>query len=394
MSNWQTTCLGELLSRSIETAEILPGESYKEITVKLWGKGVVLRGIASGAAFNGSRRFLARKGQLILSRIDARNGAIGIVPETLDESVVSNDFPLFRLDPNRVLPQYFEWLSKTKPFVELCQNASEGTTNRVRLQENRFLNLQIPLPSLPEQRRIVARIEELAAKINEARERRRYINDTELPSLRSGMVTRAFQDKWTSARLEDLCSLITDGTHQTPRYADDGYMFLSAQNVKPFKFMPDVHRKVSVEDYRACIARAKPQKGDVLMTRVGAMIGEAAVIDRDLDFAFYVSLAILRPIRDKVLPEFLVHWLNSPSGLLESRKQTLGKGHSQGNLNLKLLRGFQIPLPSLAEQRRIIATLANVHSQVDGIKRLQAEIAAKLDSLLPSILDKAFTGEL
>ena len=138
MSNWQTTCLGELLSRSIETAEILPGESYKEITVKLWGKGVVLRGIASGAAFNGSRRFLARKGQLILSRIDARNGAIGIVPETLDESVVSNDFPLFRLDPNRVLPQYFEWLSKTKPFVELCQNASEGTTNRVRLRKIGF----------------------------------------------------------------------------------------------------------------------------------------------------------------------------------------------------------------------------------------------------------------
>jgi type I restriction enzyme S subunit len=97
MTDWQAISLGELLSRSTEVAEIKPDESYKEITVRLWGKGVVLRGVASGAEFNGSRRFLARKGQLILSRIDARNGAIGIVPELLDGSVVSNDFPLFRL---------------------------------------------------------------------------------------------------------------------------------------------------------------------------------------------------------------------------------------------------------------------------------------------------------
>ena len=169
MTDRQAIPLSELLSRSSEIAQIQPDESYKEITVKLWGKGVVLRGIVSGVQLNGSRRFIARRGQLILSRIDARNGAIGMVPDSLDGAVVSTDFPLFRLEANRVLPDYFEWLTKTKPFVQLCQRASEGTTNRVRLQEDRFLNLQITLPPLPEQRRIVARIEELAAKINEAR---------------------------------------------------------------------------------------------------------------------------------------------------------------------------------------------------------------------------------
>jgi type I restriction enzyme, S subunit len=124
------------------------------------------------------------------------------------------------------------------------------------------------------------------------------------------------------------------------------------------------------------------------------MIGEAAVIDRDLDFAFYVSLAILRPIRERIIPEFLVHWLNSPIGLSQSRKQTLGKGHSQGNLNLKLLRGFQVPLPSLAEQHHIVTTLVNVQLQVDNVKKLQGQTSAEIDALLRSILDRAFKGDL
>ena len=94
------------------------------------------------------------------------------------------------------------------------------------------------------------------------------------------------------------------------------------------------------------------------------------------------------------MPEFLVHWLNSPMGLAPSRRQTLGKGHSQGNLNLKLLRGFEIPLPSVSEQRRIVAELEAMREHVDALKHLQSESAAKLDALLPSILDKAFKGEL
>ena len=140
-----------------------------------------------------------------------------------------------------------------------------------------------------------------------------------------------------------VCSIITDCTHQTSRYVEDGYTFLSAQHVKPFRFMPEQHRKVSFEDYLSCITRAKPHKGDVLLTRVGAGIGEAAMLDRDIDFAFYVSLALIRPNISKVLPEFLVYWLNSSGGLAQARRQTLGKGHSQGNLNLKLLRKFRLP---------------------------------------------------
>ena len=166
---WPKVKLGEVLRRSQETAEIKPESEYREVTVRLWGKGVVQRGLVSGSEISGSRRFAARAGQLIFSRIDARNGAIGIVPSALDGATVTNDFPVFDVDSGRIEPTFLGWLSKTPDFIELCKRVSEGTTNRVRLQETRFLTLEIPLPPLAEQRRIVARIEELAVRNAEAR---------------------------------------------------------------------------------------------------------------------------------------------------------------------------------------------------------------------------------
>ena len=94
---WQQHKLGDLLTRSGEAAQPAADAEYKEITIRLWGKGVLERGRISGAAVNG-RRFIARKNQFIASRIDARNGAMGIVPETLDGALVTNDFP-WRIQP-------------------------------------------------------------------------------------------------------------------------------------------------------------------------------------------------------------------------------------------------------------------------------------------------------
>ena len=94
-SPWPQVRLSEVIHRSDETAVIYPDAEYREVTVKLWGKGVIQRGIVSGAELFGTRRYVAHAGQLILSRIDARNGAIGLVPVELDGAIVSSDFPTF-----------------------------------------------------------------------------------------------------------------------------------------------------------------------------------------------------------------------------------------------------------------------------------------------------------
>ena len=157
---WSIVPLGEILAKSEEWVYLKPGERYQEVTVRLWGKGVVQRREVTGAEVSSNRRLVVRSGQFILSRIDARNGASGIVPESLDGAIVSNDFPVFILDNSRILPSFLGWMSKTREFVDLCKTTSEGTTNRVRMKEDRFLATGIPFPPLPEQQRIVTRIEE------------------------------------------------------------------------------------------------------------------------------------------------------------------------------------------------------------------------------------------
>jgi type I restriction enzyme S subunit len=276
----------------------------------------------------------------------------------------------------------------------------------------------MPLPPLPEQQRIVARIEELAGKIAEALRigveleesvsslwsaaalkylgplRKVHASDATSQDNAPVCDRQSSRNRWEWVRLGNVCSMITDGTHQTPSYVDDGMPFLSAQNVKPFRFLPEGHRKVSREDYEKYISRVKPEAGDVLMTRVGAMIGEAAVIDRPLDFAFYVSLCLLKLIRDKIDPSFLVCWLNSPQGVEAAKRNTLGKGHSQGNLNLNLVREFVVPLPPLHQQRRIAAELLDLRKRTEEANRERVTNQQMIAALLPSVLDKAFRGEL
>jgi type I restriction enzyme S subunit len=162
-------------------------------------------------------------------------------------------------------------------------------------------------------------------------------------------------ENWTWIRLADICELITDGTHQTPNYTNNGRIFLSAQNVKPFRFMPENCRYVSEEDYQEYVKNRKAQFEDILLTRVGAGIGEAAVIDKKMDFAFYVSIGLIRPMKMFIDPYYLTIFLNSPIGTEKSKINTYGKGVSQGNLNLGLIKKFIVPIPPINEQRRIVA---------------------------------------
>jgi type I restriction enzyme S subunit len=395
-NNWLRVQLGELLKKSERWIRIQPNETYKLVTVRLWGKGVVLRGQLTGAEITASEMLQVQPDQFILSRIDARNGAFGLIPESLDGAIVSNDFPVFDIDSTRLLSAFLSWMSKTRDFVDFCRAASEGTTNRVRLKEDRFLTTAIALPPLEEQRRIVAKIQELAAKIGEARGlRQRSVVEIETLISSAGKHFFSAKDVEHLTRLEDLTTRITKGESpewQGFTYQESGPFFVRSENVLWGKFGKSKQVRIPVE-FHEKLSRSQLRAGDVLINLVGASIGRSCVVPDDIGKAnVNQAVAVISPDQKQLDSKFLMHFLIS-----EPAQKTIHGGKvetARPNISLTDLRNLMIPVYSLNEQLRIVAYLDGLQGKVDAVKNVQDHTAAELDALLPSILDKAFKGEL
>lgn len=171
MSDWPMIPLSEVLTRHDDRVNLDPDSEYRQITVRLWGKGLTQRTFVKGSTIAAVTQNRVKTGQFLISKIDARHGAFGLVPPELNGAVVSGDFPSFDVNADRALPDIINWISKTDWFVALCKRASEGSTNRVRLKEDRFLNQKIPLPPINIQRSIVAQLDGVAARLLPVRQR-------------------------------------------------------------------------------------------------------------------------------------------------------------------------------------------------------------------------------
>jgi type I restriction enzyme S subunit len=384
--------LGDVLRRSEEMIDLQSDVQYRQITLKLWGKGAVLRGILNGAEIAAPRQMRARRDQFILSRIDARNGALGLVPPELDGAVVSNDFPVFDIVAERILPTYLGWICKTKPFVERCQRASEGTTNRVRLKEERFLAEEIPLPPLTEQRRILERIEALDAKIQEARSLRHQARQT-ATALGKFSFASFVSEHVSTSRLRDICSQITDGEHATPqRIGERQVPLVTAKNVRDGHLDMLSTDFVSYETAAKCWNRCRPRDNDVLMVCVGATTGRVCRLIKPPEMVIVRSVAMIRANETILDSRYLEYSLESRE--LQSQIWDSVKQAAQPCLYLNRIGNLTMPVPPLTEQRRIVAYLDDLQRQTDALKAVQSETSLELDALMPSILDKAFRGEL
>lgn len=394
---WPKVRLGEVLRRADVATTPDPEEEYAEITVRLWGKGVTQRGMASGATMSG-RRFLARAGQIIASRIDARHGAIGLVPAELDGALVTNDFPLFDVDATRLDPSFLEWLSRTAGFVRLLRLASEGTTNRVRLKEERFAELAIPLPPLPEQRRIVARIEALASRIEEAKRLRQQAAEEAEGVVRRCRTSYLDEQEWDRVPLGTvLAGPPRNGLAPHAQTETGGYPMLriNAVSSAPTKDV-DLRAVKNVAIGDTATAAYELQPGDVFIVRYNGDINRVAkpAVFRGpapTPIVYPDKLMRLRPRGAAMTPEFLVEALQARS--VRAQIEELGKT-TAGNIGVSGAdaKSLIIPVPPLGEQQHIVASLDALQAKVDALKGLQSQAAAELDALLPSVLDRAFRG--
>ncbi|MEJ7594171.1 MAG: restriction endonuclease subunit S [Planctomycetaceae bacterium] len=149
---------------------------------------------------------------------------------------------------------------------------------------------------------------------------------------------------------------------------------------------------MSENDHRLFTKRCKAEHGDVLYSKDGATRGRPCFVDTNREFSYFVSVALIKPLRDELDGHYLVHLLNS--NWIKDRMVAKSRGDMIPHIVLGEIRAFPVPVPSLAEQRRIVAELDALQAEVDAMQRLQSETAAELDALLPAILDRAFKGEL
>lgn len=179
-------------------------------------------------------------------------------------------------------------------------------------------------------------------------------------------------------KLRDLCSTeISDGTHQTPTYSETGYIFLSSKNVTTGKIDWNNVMYIPESLHNELYKRIRPQRDDILLAKNGTT-GVAAIVDRDEVFDIYVSLALIRPDKSKVLPRYLLYAINSTPSK-EFFNSNL-KGIGVPNLHLKHIRETPIRVPSFDEQEHIIAVLDKVSNLLEHRKQ-QLE---QLDKLVKS----------
>jgi type I restriction enzyme S subunit len=232
-------------------------------------------------------------------------------------------------------------------------------------------SFEICLPSLSEQKHIAAILNEQLAAIECARAAAQTQLETaqQLPSV----YLRAVFDspdaqKWPKKRLKDIAEKIGDGTHQPPPFENEGIPFLFVRNIVNGYLDFNVSKYVSQQTYDALTARFRPMRDDVLYSAVGSF-GVAVPVDTDRPFTFQRHIAHIRPGRKLIDPRFLAYFLNSSQGRRQSEARALGG--AQRTVTLTSLANFEIPVPTLGEQKNIVAMLSD---QLDAAKRTETTI--------------------
>ncbi len=318
-------------------------------------------------------------------------GSIGLANENQD-GIVSPAYVVFATKP-KLDPDYlFKYLKSQEGHNQINFYGNRGSV-RQSLRFNDLCKIEIPLPPLPEQRRIVARIEELTAKIDEAQElRREAVEETE--ALLGVSIEDIFnQDTFTKMKIEDILQDIRYGTSAKASDNIDGIPIIGMGNIQNGQLDLSALKYLHISETE--LSKLRLKYGDIIVNRTNSaeLVGKCAVFEEEGEYIFASYLIRLRINKNRAIPRLIALYINSPIGrkyMFETRKQTTG----QANVNSQKIKAMPIGLPEISQQRHILIYLESLQSRINNLKRLQLETQSELDALTPSMLAKGFRGEL
>jgi len=297
------------------------------------------------------------------------------------------------IDPKLLSVRFLFWWLKS--IAELI--VSEGTGATVQGVKLPFVkSLQVPLPPLAEQKRIVAILDEAFDSIATAKANaeKNLQNARALFENHLQFVFTQRDEGWVENKkpLDDLCELIVDCEHKTAPTQEEGIPSIRTPNIGKGKLLLDGVYRVSENTYRKWTRRAEPLPGDLILARE-APAGNVAVIPNGLKVCLGQRTVLIRPSRNVFDPEFLALIL------LQPRMQQKLLAHSRGatvqHVNMKDIRALDVGgIPPLSVQRNIVSIVGKASQGSERLETVYQHKLAALDELKKSLLHQAFSGQL
>ena len=376
----RTITIDRFLTKTEDWVPVKPDENYKQITARLWGKGLTLRGEVPGSAIAAARQYCAKAGQFLISRIDARHGAFGIVPEDLDGALVSNDFPCFNIDASPVLPHFFEWYSRTPEFIDLSRRASEGSTHRVRMKEAKFLKMTVPLPSLDEQRRIVEKLDRVAALVDD---RRNAIEAAERET--QALLLKAFQRAIDGAPLRPMAEVAPLVRREVEIEATREYTEIGVRSFYNGIF----HRRTMLGSEFSWQSLFWVKEGDLVFSNLMAWEKAIAVAAAHDEGTVGNHRMLTCEVNPKLAtPGFLMAYFRTYEGFSSIVGHSPGTIARNKTLSSKKLPTILVPTPPVETQKWFDRLQAKAHEA----RTIRANTAQDVEALIPAMLHEIFDG--
>ena len=161
-------------------------------------------------------------------------------------------------------------------------------------------------------------------------------------------------ESWCWCRLGDVVYKLTDGTHRTPKYVEKGIPFLSVKNLSSGKMDFENTKFITLEEHKELYARCNPEKGDMLLTKVGTT-GIPVINDSDIEFSLFVSVALIKYPHHFIDEKYFLYLLQSPLVQEQAKENTRGVGNK--NWVMDAIANTLLVLPPLAEQKKIVKIL-------------------------------------
>jgi type I restriction enzyme S subunit len=381
--------LGRFLKHRDEFVEIEDTREYKRLRVQLHGRGIVLRDEVDGSQIKTKKQQLVRAGDFVVAEIDAKLGGFGIAPDDIGGGIVSSHYFLFDIDESVCLRGWLAAVIRSGRLEE--QVTARGSTNYAAIRPDSVLTFEIPLPPLPEQRRIVARLKQVSSALEKASELRlaaRKETRSLMDSARLRFIGEPRSD-WIPLRtyVSDIENGWSPAAESRPADDDEwGVLKVGAVSFGVFDWRANKALPPGVSPIPEYEVRA----GDFLMSRANTLelVGACTIVSETRprlmlsDKLFRFRFRENREVDQKFLDEVL----KSPALRSQIEAASGGTSPTMKNISKESVFGLLVPPFDLEAQRRIGAKLSNLGATQAFLRSVQEVAGLELGALLEALV--------